>query len=136
MEEADSITNRRLSIWNTYHQWFANAEKNNVFNRPIIPASCGHNAHMYYLLLEDLDARTHFIDSLKQEGIHSVFHYVPLHSAPEGRKVGRVQGELKNTLALSERLVRLPLWLGLEERQPEIINKVLVSAAALNNAVL
>jgi dTDP-4-amino-4,6-dideoxygalactose transaminase len=131
MEEADAITNRRLSIWNTYHQWFADAEKNNLIRRPVITTSCGHNAHMYYLLLANLDVRTRFIDSLKQDGIYSVFHYVPLHSAPEGRKVGRAHGELTHTMALSDRLVRLPLWLGLEDRQPEVIHKALAAIAAL-----
>lgn len=131
MEEADTITNRRLAIWNTYHQGFADVERNGLARRPIIPASCDHNAHMYYLLLANIEARTRFIASLKQDGIQSVFHYVPLHSAPEGRKVGRVHGELTHTLAVSERLVRLPLWLGLEEHQPEVIHRVLDAVAAL-----
>ncbi|MDP1653405.1 MAG: dTDP-4-amino-4,6-dideoxygalactose transaminase [Rhodocyclaceae bacterium] len=131
MEDADAITDRRLAIWNTYHQGFADAEKNGLIRRPIIPTSCGHNAHMYYLLLANVDSRTRFIDSLKQDGIHCVFHYVPLHSSPEGRKVGRVHGDLTHTLALSDRLVRLPLWLGLEEHQPEVIHKVLVAVATL-----
>jgi len=131
MEEADAITSRRLSIWNTYHQWFADAEKRELIRRPVIPSHCGHNAHMYYLLLPDLDVRTRFIDVLKQDGIHCVFHYVPLHSAPEGRKVGRAHGDLTNTITLSDRLVRLPLWLGLEERQPEVIKKALGIVSSL-----
>lgn len=129
MEEADAITGRRLAIWHTYHQGFADLERNGLARRPVIPASCGHNAHMYYLLLANVDSRTRFIERLKQEGIHCVFHYVPLHSAPEGRKVGRVHGDLAHTVALSGRLVRLPLWLGLEEHQPEVIHKVLAAVA-------
>jgi dTDP-4-amino-4,6-dideoxygalactose transaminase len=129
MEEADAITSRRLGIWNTYHQWFAEAERNNLLRRPIIPQHCNHNAHMYYLLLPNLEIRTRFIMELKESGIHSVFHYVPLHAAPEGCKVGRVNGGMKNTHQLSDRLVRLPLWLGLEDRQPEVIQNVLAAVS-------
>ena len=76
-----------------------------------MPAHCTHNAHMYYLLLDNLDARTQFIASLKANDIHPVFHYVPLHSAPAGRKYGRASGDLAITDRTGERLVRLPLWL-------------------------
>ena len=93
--------------------------------RPIVPRECVHNAHMYYLLLPNLDLRTAFIERLKTTGIYTVFHYIPLHSSPCGRKMGRVVGEMTNTDKMSERLVRLPLWLGLEERQTEVISKVI-----------
>ncbi|MBS0172540.1 MAG: DegT/DnrJ/EryC1/StrS family aminotransferase, partial [Nitrospira sp.] len=127
MEEADSITRRRLGIWNTYHQWFAEAEKAGKLRRPIVPAHCAHNAHMYYLLLPDLSARTAFIDKLRQVGINCVFHYIPLHSAPAGQRLGRPHGELNVTSELSDRLVRLPLWLGLEDQQTEVIQQVLAA---------
>lgn len=127
MEEADSITRRRLGIWNSYHQWFAEAEKAGKLRRPIVPRHCRHNAHMYYLLLPDLDARTAFIDGLRKLGINSVFHYIPLHSAPAGQRFGRAHGELKITADLSDRLVRLPLWLGLEDQQAEVIQQVLAA---------
>ena len=74
-----------------------------------------HNGHMYYLLLESLERRTAFIASLKASGIGAVFHYVPLHSSPAGRRFGRVSGELRVTDDASARLVRMPLWLGLED---------------------
>lgn len=130
MEEAEAITQRRLALWSCYHAAFAEAENHGLVRRPIIPASCVHNAHMYYLLLNSLEQRTAFIDRLKQEGILCVFHYVPLHSAPQGHLCGRVAGIIETTDRLSDRLVRLPLWVGLEERLTEVIakvNKVLAS---------
>ena len=111
IEEADTINARRLALWNRYHEAFAPLEAAGRLRRPIVPAHCTHNAHMYYLLLDDLDARTRFIASLKANDIHPVFHYVPLHSAPAGRKYGRASGDLAITDRTGERLVRLPLWL-------------------------
>jgi dTDP-4-amino-4,6-dideoxygalactose transaminase len=81
---------------------------------------------MYYLLLPSLDARTRFIDGLRQHGIGAVFHYIPLHSSPAGKRYGRASGELPVTDDVSDRLVRLPLWAGLEEH----LDEVLVAATA------
>jgi dTDP-4-amino-4,6-dideoxygalactose transaminase len=125
MEEADAITGRRLDLWNGYHQSFADLEEKGKIRRPVIPSDCSHNAHMYYLLLPSLAARTSFIESLKKKEIQTVFHYVPLDSSPMGEKYGRKSGELKQTEMMSERLVRLPLWLGLEEYQGDIIHNVI-----------
>ena len=125
MEEADAITARRLAIWEKYHVAFEGLEQEGRLRRPIIPPECQHNAHMYYLLLRDLEDRTAFIDAMKQEGIQCVFHYVPLHSAPYGRKVGRTAGALPVTEDIADRLVRLPLWLGLEEHQDRVIETAL-----------
>lgn len=127
MEEADAITRQRVAIWNTYHQWFENSEKENKLRRPIVPAQCIHNAHMYYLLLPAIEARTRLIENLKTKGIHCVFHYVPLHDAPQGKSRGRANGNLMHTESLAERLVRLPLWLGIETRQSDVIREVLFS---------
>lgn len=127
MEEADSITQRRLGIWKIYNQWFAPLEREGKVRRPIIPSECSHNAHMYYLLLPDLEKRNAFIRYLKERGIGAVFHYVPLHDSPMGRRFGRAEGSLPNTRNLSERLVRLPLWLGLEERLPEVIQHAIAA---------
>ena len=125
MQEAEDITRRRLALWDIYHNAFEALEKSGVARRPIIPADCTQNAHMYYLLLRDLDTRTAFIERLKEQGISAVFHYVPLHKAPAGLRFGRTEGELPVTLDLSERLVRLPMWLGLEEKIEEIISAIL-----------
>ena len=128
MDEADAITRRRLDMWSTYHQWFESLEKAGKVRRPIVPRECQHNAHMYYLLLPDLATRTEFIARLWKHGVQAVFHYVPLHSAPLGERAGRVHGDMNNTDSVSERLVRLPLWLGLESEQVEVIQRVIEAA--------
>ncbi len=122
MEEAESITQRRLAIWERYHEAFEDMEISGLVRRPVIPVTCSHNAHMYYLLLSNLDKRTAFINDLKVKGINSVFHYVPLHSAPVGMKFGRANGDLSITSQFSERLVRLPLWIGLDLHIDRVIN--------------
>ncbi len=114
MEEADSITARRLAIWERYHAAFESLEQSGRVRRPVIPDGCAHNAHMYYLLLRDLDDRTQFIDSMKVQGVNCVFHYVPLHKSPFGQKVARIHSDLDVTEESADRLVRLPLWLGIE----------------------
>lgn len=114
MEEADSITRQRLSIWQQYHEALAPLEAQGRLRRPIVPADCVHNAHMYYILLDSQEQRAGVITRMKDQGVSAVFHYVPLHSAPAGRKFGRSHGLNSNTDALSERLLRLPLWVGLE----------------------
>ena len=121
MEEADAINKRRLDIWSNYNQWFANLEKAGKIRRPTVPRECVHNAHMYYLLLPSLGHRTAFIERLKTNDINAVFHYIPLHSSPRGQSIGRAVGDMTNTNIAGERLVRLPLWLGLEEWQSEVI---------------
>jgi dTDP-4-amino-4,6-dideoxygalactose transaminase len=121
--EVDAITTRRLAIWDRYHDAFAHLEKAGRLRRPIVPAHCRHNAHMYYLLLPDLDTRTRFIATLKTAGIHCVFHYVPLHSAPAGLRYGRAEGALAVTDRTGECLVRLPLWLP-DMDQPRVIEAV------------
>lgn len=125
MEEGEAITRRRLEIWDIYHRFLDQAERREKIRRPIIPAGCSHNAHMYYVLLPNLALRTQFIARLKEVGIGSVFHYVPLHSAPFGLQAARAHGDMFHTTDLSDRLVRLPLWVGLEERQAEVIQKIL-----------
>lgn len=127
MEEAESITRRRLDIWRTYHQWFKSSEAQEVVRRPVIPDDCAHNAHMYYLILSGQDERTAFMDRLKAEDIHTVFHYIPLHSAIMGKKFGRISGELTHTSDLSQRLVRLPLWAGLEEHQAFVVQQAIAA---------
>jgi dTDP-4-amino-4,6-dideoxygalactose transaminase len=128
MEEADAITHRRFGIWSTYHQWFAESEAQGTLRRPVVPSHCTHNAHMYYVLLPTLEKRTAFIAGLKEQGTYAVFHYVPLHSAPMGLRLGRTHGELPHTLDASERLVRLPLWLGIEAHLAEVIHRVVTVA--------
>jgi dTDP-4-amino-4,6-dideoxygalactose transaminase len=124
MEESESITKRRLAIWHEYHSALEHLEGRGEIRRPIVPTECQHNAHMYYLLLPDLKSRTAFINKLADNNIGAVFHYVPLHSSPMGKKVGRADGMLRCTKELSNRLVRLPLWLGVENDLPVIIKSI------------
>ncbi len=124
IEEAESITTRRIAIWEQYHESLYSLEVDDKLRRPIIPLNCQHNAHMYYLILDSSEKRTRVIKEMEQLGINTVFHYVPLHSSPAGKKYGRVQGELKNTDHFSERLLRLPLWIGLEKQQQKVITAI------------
>lgn len=128
LEAADAITDRRLAIWERYHESFAELEAAGLARRPIVPVDVTHNGHMYYLLLPDLAARTRCIERLKAVGIQAVFHYVPLHASPFGRSVGRAVGELPVTDDVSDRLVRLPFWLGLEEQLDDVIREVIAAA--------
>ncbi|TWI64322.1 dTDP-4-amino-4,6-dideoxygalactose transaminase [Pseudoduganella lurida] len=114
MEEADAITARRLALWHRYHELLAPLEAQGRLRRPRVPEGCVHNAHMYYILLDSLEHRSRVIANLKQQGILSVFHYVPLHSAPAGLRHGRAHGTLAVTDDIADRLLRLPLWVGLE----------------------
>ncbi len=125
MEEAHSITQRRLAIWQEYHSKFADIEKSKKVRRPIIPDKCSHNAHMYYLLLPSLEYRGEFIERLKLKQINCIFHYIPLHSSPFGKKWGRVNDEMIITSDMSDRLVRLPFWVGLEDQQNRVIEEVI-----------
>ena len=128
MEEADAITTRRVDIWETYHRSFGDLEAAGKVRRPVVPDECLHNGHLYYLLLPSLASRTAFIERLVGQGVQPVFHYVPLHSSPFGRTVGRTVGDMTQTESISERLVRLPLWLGLEEQQDAVIAEVIAAA--------
>ena len=117
LQEAEAITAKRLAIWECYHTALASLEAKGVLRRPVIPESCQHNAHMYYLLLAPEVDRQTVLSELKHNNINAVFHYVPLHSSPAGQRYGRMNGALGVTNSLSERLIRLPLWIGLTDKQ-------------------
>ncbi|HEV3230139.1 MAG TPA: dTDP-4-amino-4,6-dideoxygalactose transaminase [Solirubrobacteraceae bacterium] len=128
LEEADRITARRLEIWRLYHERFAEAEARGRLRRPVAPQGCRHNAHMYYLLASDRSARDALIAALAEQGIMAVFHYVPLHSSPAGRRLGRAAGDLRVTDEASDRILRLPLWVGLGDRDVERIAGAVLAA--------
>jgi len=121
MDEGDEITRRRIAIWDRYHAWAERYEADGLLRRPIVPEHCGHNAHMYYLLMPSLEHRTRFMARMKESGVGTVFHYIPLHSAPTGLQFARAHGDLPVTDTTSERLVRLPLWVGLEPQLDRVL---------------
>lgn len=121
IEEAESITQKRLDIWHHYHQAFATLEEAGKLRRPIIPDDSQHNAHMYYILLESLEKRTEVIAYLKEKNVNAVFHYVPLHSSPAGKKYARISDAMVHTDDLSDRLLRLPLWIDMGGNQDKVI---------------
>jgi dTDP-4-amino-4,6-dideoxygalactose transaminase len=121
MEEAEAITERRRRIWQRYHEGFASLEDEGLLRRPVVPPGCRHNAHLYYLLLPTQEQRDRVIGGLAARNVQAVFHYVPLHSSPAGRRYGRQHGDLSATDDLSGRLVRLPLWVGMEAAHAEAV---------------
>lgn len=128
LEEAERITSDRLAIWQNYHAILEPLEAKGLLRRPVVPDECQHNAHMYYVLLASGVDRQGVLSELKRNDIFSVFHYVPLHSSPAGKRYGRTCGELAVTDTQSERLVRLPLWVGLSHEKQEHIADVLMKA--------
>jgi dTDP-4-amino-4,6-dideoxygalactose transaminase len=121
IEMAQDITAQRLALWDRYHAWAKKHEDSGSLRRPIVPPHCRHNAHMYYALLPSVEARTRFIANMRERGVQCVFHYIPLHSAPAGKQLGRVASDMSVTDDISDRLVRLPLWLGLESHMEHVL---------------
>jgi len=140
LQESGSITRERGRLWNAYHKAFAGAEAQGLVRRPIVPPEAEHNAHMYYLLLPSQRERDRLIRELAERDINAVFHYVPLHSSPAGRRYGRVHGTLAVTEEMSARLVRLPLWSGMEqatlERVVAAVGEILGAASQRRRIVV
>lgn len=131
LEEADKITGQRLTTWQRYHDLLEPLELQGLLRRPIVPVDCQHNAHMYYVLLSpEIDRKT-ILTEFKRNNIGSVFHYVPLHSSPAGQRYGRANSNLVITNSASEKLIRLPLWVGLTEAQQVKVVEVLSNALNL-----
>ena len=125
LELAEQINEKRLSLWNRYWELLTPLKEQGHIELPTIPEDCVHNAHMFYIKAKDLEERTRLIDFLKKNEIWSVFHYIPLHTAPAGLKFGEFHGEDKYTTKESERLCRLPLFYSLELEQVDyIVSKV------------
>jgi len=130
LEEADRITAARLAIWRRYHDLLAPLEARGLIRRPIVPSVCEHNAHMYYVLLPNGLDRQQVLRTMKERGIGAIFHYVPLHSSPGGIRYGRAHGELPVTDSVADRLIRLPMWLGLTVDQQRRVVQALSLAIA------
>ncbi|MDD7027024.1 MAG: dTDP-4-amino-4,6-dideoxygalactose transaminase [Lachnospiraceae bacterium] len=121
LEVAEEINNQRLDCWRRYYDNLRLLQEEDLIELPIIPQGCTHNAHMFYIKTKDIEERTAFIDYMKGKGIWSVFHYIPLHSAPAGLKYGRFHGEDVYTTKESERLVRLPMYYKLAQDEVDYI---------------
>jgi dTDP-4-amino-4,6-dideoxy-D-glucose transaminase len=126
LERADEINNNRLEVWNTYYNAFRELEEKGIIELPTVSEGCTHNAHMFYIKCKDLSVRQKYIEFMKNNDILCVFHYVPLHSAPAGKKFGRFNGEDKYTTMESDRLVRLPLYYNMDKSdQSRVISKTI-----------
>jgi len=125
LEDAKNITEKRLSIWNEYHQMLAPLEEKGILRRPIIPDGCQQNGHLYYILLNPSIDRQKVLADFKAEQIMAPFHYIPLHSSPAGMQLGRTHGSMKVTDAASEQLLRLPLWYSISKEEQERVVAVL-----------
>ena len=125
LEIADKINEARLALWNRYYENLLPLAEAGKIDLPVVPEGCVHNAHMFYIKAKDIEERTARIADLKENGIMSVFHYIPLHTAPAGQKFGRFHGEDRYTTAESERLMRLPMYYGLTMDQVDDICDVI-----------
>ena len=125
LEMADEINNDRLRTWNYYYENLKEYEEKGLIDLPFIPEGCEHNGHMFYIKNKNLNERTRFIEYMRRKDIYCVFHYIPLHSAPAGRKFGRFNGQDIYTTSESEKLVRLPMfWNMKDEDKYEVIESV------------
>lgn len=117
LEQAEDIYHDRMASWRSYYEMLTPLAQEGLVELPVVPEECQHNAHMFYIKVKDLEERTKLLAYLKEHGVGAVFHYIPLHSAPAGQRFGEFYGEDKYTTKESERLIRLPMYYGLEERE-------------------
>lgn len=125
LEQADKIFDDRMNSWNKYYEAFKDLADAGKIELPTIPEECEHNAHMFYIKCKDLEERTTLINYGKENDVWMVFHYIPLHSAPAGKKYGRFVGEDIYTTKESERLVRLPMYYGMKKKDIEKVIEVI-----------
>lgn len=128
LEQAQAITASRMQSWQMYHKALQPLEIAGLLRRPVVPAYCEHNAHMYYVLLSPDIERQKVLELMKHQGVHAVFHYVPLHSSTAGQRFGRVHGAMTHTDSLPQTLIRLPLWCGISEQQQQLVVAALTQA--------
>ena len=127
LEEHEKISRKRMEIYNYYHENLKCLADEGKIEQPFVPEECVHNAHMYYIKVRDIQVRTRLLAYLRERGICSVFHYVPLHSAPAGKKFGRFHGEDVYTTKESERLMRLPMFYNLDMEDVKKVVDAIVS---------
>jgi len=126
LDIADAINDERVNHWKMYYKGLSALRKKGSLELPTVPNNCIHNAHMFFIKVKDLSERTNLIEHLKSHGIHAVFHYVPLHSAPAGIEFGTFSGEDIYTTTDSERLIRLPLYYGIKQEDIESVIHTIV----------
>ena len=126
LDIADAINDERVNHWKMYYKGLSGLSKKGLLELPVVPDSCLHNGHMFFIKVKDLNERTNLIEHLKSHGIHAVFHYVPLHSAPAGKRFGTFFGEDTYTTIESERLIRLPLYYGIKQEEIESVIDTIV----------
>jgi dTDP-4-amino-4,6-dideoxygalactose transaminase len=136
LEAAKGIISARLAVWHRYHESFADLEAREALRRPVVPAECGHNGHIYYLIMPSHELRDAMIAQLASFGIKAPFHYMPLHSAPAGKRYGRTSGSLSVTEEMSARLLRLPLFWDIDGLADKVIDRVYSAWAAIGHAGL
>jgi len=127
LQHATSITGSRLACWEYYHQRLQPLEARGLLQRPVVPENCSQNAHMYPVLLNPGTNRQAALQVFGSAGIGAVFHYVPLHNSPAGLRYGRAAGALPVTCSVAERLIRLPLWIGLTQAQQDLVIETLTT---------
>ncbi len=127
LEELETINRKRREIFDYYHERLAPLEEKGLIERPCVPKDRVHNGHMYYIKVKDLEVRTDLISWMKEKGVHCVFHYIPLHTAPAGQKYGRFHGEDVYTTRESERLMRLPMYYSLSMEDAKYVADCLLS---------
>ncbi|WP_460152113.1 dTDP-4-amino-4,6-dideoxygalactose transaminase [Pseudomonas sp. S2_B07] len=128
LEKAYQINKARHDVWDYYFNALQEVSKEGRIELPSIPDDCAANAHMFYIKVRDIDVRSKILDILKKQGIGAVFHYIPLHSAPAGLRLGRFHGTDVNTTIESERLIRLPIWYGMQEAEMERVTTAVIGA--------
>jgi dTDP-4-amino-4,6-dideoxygalactose transaminase len=121
LESAEDITQKRLDIWNKYHNIFHDLEKTEKVRRPVIPKECEHNGHIYHLLLNKRYNRDNVLQKMNELGVNAVFHYQPLHSSPAGKKYGKYSSPLPVTDDISERIIRFPIWIGFDQHERVLV---------------
>jgi dTDP-4-amino-4,6-dideoxygalactose transaminase len=134
LEAADAITRDRLRVWHAYHEAFEPLERAGVVRRPRVPADCGHNGHLYYLIFEDASSRAAVQSYVRQKNVDAIFHYVPLHASPGGRRFGRPAGPLPVTERTAACLLRFPLWAAMTNADVETVVDAVSSAVTRVNA--
>jgi dTDP-4-amino-4,6-dideoxygalactose transaminase len=127
LEKADAITSERRAVWNHYYEALEKLEADGLLRRPIVPPECMHNGHLFYVLLASADLRDAALQRMKEAGVHAVFHYLPLHLTPGGRRFGVPGGPIWVSIDVSERLLRLPLWCGIGMENADRVIEVLAS---------